>query len=316
MSFLLIQINIKIYKILETPFFVNQIEPAFHFFNRSSVLCCVYLLSLHHFIYYLFLMSDVQSLIQKNTMLKRLIAEGNLSPENLKKLYRHLSKLSHPDIKKEDSAEFIQLTDEYEEAMSNLERIKSYLMQRGPAGDVLDAEDIQRMFFSSLRHYLAAGMNSQRMRIRADVRKRNDLILREIVYWAKLYDPAFIPVFLNYNKTYLRRFTEWKKRDEIMRAKKLFYFGFHDTIKYEENRSRRALAAAQTNLKECLEILAMHSSNPFAKAMQDCAAWFLIRLDLLAGKKAAVPKKAQAGGTESDAAGDSVQSKKEADNHE
>ncbi|RPJ09289.1 MAG: hypothetical protein EHM28_02000 [Spirochaetaceae bacterium] len=239
-------------------------------------------------------MADIETLIRKNSIVKRLIAEGNLSQEYLKKIFRNLCKITHPDLDKkpgeeagreEAGAAFIRLKDEYEEAKSNLERLQSYLLGNGRGGDVLGARDIERMFYDSLRHYLAAGLYSVRMRIRPELKKRNELILREIVYWAKLHDPVFIGVFLIYNKTYLRRFSEWQRRDNLIKAQKLFQRGFSTTVEYAGNKSPHTLRTARLCFSDATSLAGSLKTHPLARSILECIIWFQAELDRLSGKK-------------------------------
>jgi hypothetical protein len=231
-------------------------------------------------------MANIEKIIQSNSIVKRLIVEGDLSPENLKRVYRRLCKITHPDLQKQDSIEFIQLKDEYEEAKEIFEDLKAYLIQKGNTS-LLEEDDVRRMFYAGLRHYMAAGLYSLRMRIRPEMKKRNELILREVLYWAKLYKPTFIKVFLEYNKAYLKRYVDWQRRDNLAKAQKVFLFGFRDILSYEENRSPRALKASRSYFLDCVSILESTPPTPAGLAVHQFAMWFLDELDSLV---LAVPK--------------------------
>jgi hypothetical protein len=226
-------------------------------------------------------MAALESILLTNSILKRLVASGNISREELKKIYRTYCKMTHPDIKNQDGREFIRLRAEYEEALSNWDELSARLTVAGQ-GRALNPEDLRRMFYSALRHYLAAGLYSPRMRIRPEVKKRNELVLREIVYWARLYQPTFIPPFLEYNKIYLKRYLEWQKRDFLRKAQRLFLEGFHNLLDFEIGRSPRALRSARSYFSDCLSILRLIAPTPAGEALRQMTAWFSGELETLA----------------------------------
>lgn len=226
-------------------------------------------------------MIAIGTLIQKNSIVKRLIAEGDISLVQLKRIYRRLCKMTHPDLKKEDGAGFIRLKEEYEEALAHIDALKMHLSGYAE-GSGLGEADIRRMFYDALRHYLAAGLSSARMRIKTDVKARNELILREVVYWANLYKPSFIPVFLDYNKTYLRRFTEWDRRDNLGQAQKLLVRALYNTTDYESSKSPQALRAVRSYLSDCFEYLEILAPSVAVKALRAIAAWFSGEIEALA----------------------------------
>jgi hypothetical protein len=226
-------------------------------------------------------MAALESILLTNSILKRLMASGNISREELKKIYRTYCKMTHPDSGKEDSREFIRLQAEYEEAVSHWDELSARLAGAGQ-GRALKPEDLRRMFYAALRHYLAAGLYSPRMRIRPEVKKRNELILREVVYWARLYQPTFIPPFLEYNKIYLKRYLEWQKRDFMRKAQRLFLEGFHNMVDYESARSPRALRSARSYFSDCLSVLGLIAPTPAGEALNRMTAWFSGELETLA----------------------------------
>lgn len=226
-------------------------------------------------------MITVGTLIQKNSIVKRLIVEGDISAVQLKKIYRRLCKMTHPDLQKEDGAEFILLKEEYEEALANLDALKSHLGTNADSS-VLSPVDIRRMFYDALRHYLAAGLSSVRMRIKTDVKARNELILREVVSWANLYKPSFIPVFLEYNKAYLRRFADWQRRDNLLKAQKLFLSGVYNITDYQTNNSPQALRAGRSFFSDCFNYLDSLAPSIAVNALRGIAVWFSGEMEALA----------------------------------
>jgi len=225
-------------------------------------------------------MAILDTILLGNSIVKRLVADGDITRERLKKIYRTYCKMTHPDLMKKDGGEFIRLTAEYEEALAHWDELSVRLVGDG-LSTVLGESDIRRMFYASLRHYLAAGLYSPRMRIRPEAKKRNELILREVVYWADLYRPAFIPPFLEYNKTYLRRYLEWRKRDHLAKARKLFLEGFRNTLDYEAGRSPRVLRSARSYFSDCGSVLGLIAPSAAVSALTGLSAWFAGELDAL-----------------------------------
>ncbi|HEQ71884.1 MAG TPA: hypothetical protein ENN69_05295 [Spirochaetia bacterium] len=226
-------------------------------------------------------MAAIEKIVRKNSLVKRLIAEGDLSEEHLKKIYRRLCKITHPDLIKEDSAEFIRLREEYEEARENFRELKLYLTNREEAS-VLGEDDIRRLFYESLRHYLAAGLHSVRMRIKTDIKTRNELILREVSSWANLYKPSFVLPFLEYNKAYLRRFEEWQKQKYPPNAQYLFRYGLYNIIDFAMSGSPQALRAARSFFSDSLAEAEKLPRSPATDPLRKLDRWFLEELEELA----------------------------------
>ncbi|MBN2351521.1 MAG: hypothetical protein JXD23_03055 [Spirochaetales bacterium] len=231
--------------------------------------------------YYYCIMATLETILLGNSIVKRLVADGDISMERLKKIYRTYCKMTHPDLMKKDGREFIRLTAEYEEALAHWDELSARLVGDG-LSTALGESDIRRMFYASLRHYLAAGLYSPRIRIKPEVKKRNELVLREVVYWANMYRPDFIAPFLGYNKTYLRRYLEWRKRDHLAKARKLFLEGFRNTLDYEAGRSPRALRSARSYFSDCQSVLGLIAPSAAVTALSVLCAWFSNEIDSLA----------------------------------
>jgi len=224
-------------------------------------------------------MTSLENLLTKNTLVQRLLLEGEISLVRLKKIYRRMCKLTHPDLQKRSSQDFIQLREEYEEAKAHLETLARHF-----ASSPLKpgSPEIRRLFYEALRHYLAAGLSSARMRIRSEVKLRNQLILREVLNWAKLYKPSFIEPFVQYNRIYLRRFTDWQKQDDLKKAQRLLVYGMYNTIDYVLTASPQALRAVRSYLADCLGYLRFTSNSLAGQAILGLRAWFAAEIESLA----------------------------------
>lgn len=243
--------------------------------------------------YYYLAMLTVETIIRTNSIVQRLIGGGTITREQLKKIYRTLCKSTHPDLRHKDDREFIRLHAEYEQALEHWEDLHSRLT--GANGDsTMTTADIRAHFYSALRHYLAAGLYSQRVRLRPDIKKRNGLVLREVLTWANAYNPAFVSVFLDYNKSHLRRYLEWNKRDNLARARKIFVMGFRNAVDYQYQRSPQALRTADSFFADCLSVLGTVTPSAASQAIGNMACWFREELAALgAADKTGAPSGAK-----------------------
>jgi hypothetical protein len=221
-------------------------------------------------------MFTVDTIIRKNSIVQRLIGGGKITREQLKKIYRTLSKLTHPDLKHEDDRQFIRLHEEYEEALAHWDALRTRL-----AGEDGSTIDIRTLFYGSLRHYLAAGLYSQRVRLRPDIKKRNEMVMREVLSWARLYNPAFMTVFLDFNKSHLRRYLEWSKRDALARARKIFIMGFRNAVDYQYSCNAQSLRTADSFFTDCLRLLETIAPSAASRALAGLARWFREELAVL-----------------------------------
>lgn len=224
-------------------------------------------------------MSSLENLLTKNTLVQHLLAEGEISLARLKKIYRRLCKLTHPDLQQGSSQDFIQLREEYEEAKANLESLAHHFTASHLKPS---SHEFRKLFYEALRHYLAAGLSSARMRIRSQVKLRNQLILREVLNWAKLYKPSFIEPFVQYNRIYLRRFTDWQRQDDLKKAQRLLLYAMYNTIDYVLTASPQALRAVRSYLADCLGYLRFSTKSMAGQAILALRAWFAAEIESLA----------------------------------
>jgi len=243
--------------------------------------------------YYYPAMLTIDTIIRTNSIVQRLIGGGTITREQLKKIYRTLCKSTHPDIRHKDDREFIRLHAEYEQALEYWHDLHSRLT--GARGvSTMTPADVRSHFYGALRHYLAAGLYSQRVRIRPDIKKRNELVLREVLTWANAYQPAFINVFLDFNKSHLRRYLEWNKRDNLARARKIFVMGFRNAVDYQYQRSPQALRTADSFFADCLSVLETVTPSAASQAIESIARWFREELAALgAADKTGTPADAK-----------------------
>ena len=226
-------------------------------------------------------MNTITKVLQNNTIVKRLIAEGELSQSHLKKVYRELCKHAHPDLKNRDSVEFIQIQEEYEQAKKHLCEIKKIFNKSEDSHPFLSVNDIRKQFYQSLYHYTAAGMHSVRVRIKPEIRKRNTTLLQQVLYWAKFYNPAFIDIFLKYNKAYFRRFHNWQKKDKFVKAQRLFLRGLRDCFDYERNGNIRTYRASQSFLEDAVSNLKLANQDSLSLSLLEYAEWMMQELKTL-----------------------------------
>lgn len=60
------------------------------------------------------------------------------------------------------------------------------------------SEDARRNLWIALQRFFSVGLHRHRIASSESLRKRNDEIVRTILYWADLNDEAFVPVFADF----------------------------------------------------------------------------------------------------------------------
>lgn len=209
-----------------------------------------------------------------NSIIKRMVAEKDMSEKSLKKIYRRLCKITHPDLKNVNSDEFVLLQNEYEEAKKYLNQLKVYFSSYG-INPMLSREEIKKQFYLSLKHYTIAGLHCVRIRIKPEIRRRNALILKEVLFWAKLYNSEFIPIFLKYNRAYFRRFNQWKKRNLFMLAQRQFQRGLRFCFDYVTGGNTRTFHTTVSYLKDAIYNLQFADHDSITVSLLDFAQWLL-----------------------------------------
>jgi hypothetical protein len=209
----------------------------------------------------------------ENIFIRQMIAVGDISSEQLKKLYRKLVKETHPDANKmrRDGRAFQCIQAAYEEAAASLETVKEMYLSSGKV--IYDSEGLRRIFYDSLQHYTAAGLHSFKVRLKPELQARNKLIVKDVLFWSSFYDPLFTNIFLEYNKVYFRRFSEWKKEKAFIKARRFFLRGLQSCFDYEKRGTAAAFRTANSYINDTIFLLQLDSETPHSCAILDFADW-------------------------------------------
>jgi len=240
-----------------------------------------------------------------NILLQNLLSQGDFSESELKRTYYELCKETHPDITGKGSAPFLRLQQDYIDAQEYLRRIEtseidieenpntawSQFQSAAERSEQQDTSQTQSKLrfedfeprtalFLSLDRYNAAGLHSARVRLKEELRNRNKEILQEVLHWASIYDPEFIPIFLEYNRTYLQTFKRWKKQSQFRLIRKKFLYGFSSFLNYQRNGGTGNTRLARSYLNETGTLL--RRLSPIGKeheAMLHFSDWMLKQLE-------------------------------------
>ena len=217
--------------------------------------------------------------LNANRLLAELLVSGEeLSETELKRVYRRLCKLTHPDLTGKDGREFTRVNEEYQEARKYISRLdKSFGPGRAklPRGRL----DPGLALFVSLLYYTTSGLHSTRVRLKPALKARNRLVIERVVRWAEIYDPEFIPVFIAYNKSWLIRFTDRETRIRLRRAKRLFLSGLNFFFDYKIRGYGVARKVCVSYLKEAsFEFLGIDREQ-VRGAFIDFIRWLLKEMD-------------------------------------
>lgn len=219
-------------------------------------------------------------LINKNSLLKKLFTIKQFDEENLKMIYRKLCKRTHPDLNGGKSDKFLKVKEEYEEAMSFLKKMKGYNIE-GADFDIEELMNPRHAFMQSFYYYHVAGLHSIKVRLKNELKERNREIIRKVIFWANLYDRSFIPIFLEYNRSYLLSFNMWRTDKMFEVGRKHFLTGiswFFDYQRYGLDSYRRV---TKSFLDDALFELNNLESTPYRSSIIDIIYWLLEELEKL-----------------------------------
>lgn len=220
-------------------------------------------------------MPSIYRISRTNSLVQAMVMQGRLSLRELKRVYRKKCKETHPDVSEQDSRAFQQLQEEYQEAARLLLEIGDTFSALETKGKNSWQLDIRAAFYSSLQRYTASGMHSHRVRLKPELKVRNTKILEEVFYWGSLYDSEFPAVFRNYNQVYYQRFKEWKKNEQLVKARKIFLMGLRNATDYSRNRTEGSKRTAVSLLQDALYILERTENTPFSGPLAAFARWLL-----------------------------------------
>jgi hypothetical protein len=223
--------------------------------------------------------------IKENRILKELIASKNFTEKEAKKIFRKYSKMIHPDITKTDTNEdFINLKKEFEEALVVIKNpllVENILKEETPSleNEKINTFNIRKMLYEFLELYVILGIYSQKIRIKPELKERNEKIIKKIITISKDYDDNFAILFEKFNSLYFQSFEEWYEERQLKNAKKLFINGIRKFLEYQNTGSVTCLRMAMSYLNDAYYEYEHRARSEYHENVIKLIEWFLTELD-------------------------------------
>lgn len=216
----------------------------------------------------------------KNRIIEEMLANGSLTEKEAKKIFRKYSKLIHPDITKSNTdEEFIRLKNEYEEAIvfirdpQNIQKISEENEEK-----FCDLNELRKKLFQLLNIYITLGIYSQKIRLKQNLKERNEKIIKTIIDISLKYDPEFSFLFKDYNTFYFQSFEEWYEERQLKNAGKLFINGIRAFLEYQKNGNILTMRMAESYLKDARYEYGLKAKSNYQKNTLKLIEWFLNEL--------------------------------------
>ena len=126
-------------------------------------------------------------------IIRRIITTGSYTEEELTRVFRYLSKKTHPDLVGGDGETFIRLRATYNRAKEKSRREKPtefdpylFIREAGFSGK----SSPRLCLYISLKIFFTLGMHNYKRR-QVGGAGRNQRLILSIFHWGRLYDPAF-----------------------------------------------------------------------------------------------------------------------------
>ena len=211
--------------------------------------------------------------LHNNNLLKEFIQGGEISLQALKKLYRKLSLTAHPDVTEDDGAGFIMLNREYTEILNSFEELAGIVSGARNKNIHYSYNDLRRDFYDSLHYYVALGLHSPRVRMRADLQNRNQTLIDRIIQYAKKYDPDFIAPFNRFNEVSFHSFSGSRLERMHKKIKQKFLLGLSNAINSVQLENE---ASGRTALSYFKDIRFMPiPETEYASSIYELSNWFI-----------------------------------------
>ncbi len=216
--------------------------------------------------------------VKENRILKELVATRNFTEKEAKKIFRRYSKLIHPDITQVDTNEdFINLKKEFEEALvviKNPVLIENILKDE----EDISPENVRENLYRFLEVYITLGIYSQKIRIKKELKERNEKVIEKIISLGKLYDREFSILFEKFNDFYFQPFDEWYEERQLKGARKLFINGVRRLIDYQKTGNVINFRMANSYLRDAYYEYANRAQTDYHKNILKLIDWFLSEL--------------------------------------
>ncbi len=206
----------------------------------------------------------------------KLLTTRSCTKEEFKRVYKLLCKNTHPDLTGKDGQDFIRLQELYtkvrkREADVQIQRLPSFnpykIVEESGYPSVRDP---RAALYISLYRYAASGMNAYKIRSKEVLRERNSLIIRTVLYWGSIYDPAFVPLFIDYNSKVFEHIRVSSTMKQELKGKRLFLQGLDWFCKYQDTGRTSSGTISRDKLRGSIYTFEVFGSNhspviPFAR---------------------------------------------------
>ncbi len=214
-----------------------------------------------------------------NRIIEEMLANGNLSEREAKRIFRKYSKLIHPDMTKSNTEEeFIRLKNEYEEAIIFIKNPQNIRRISEDEEKFFDVNHLRKRLFQLLNIYITLGIYSQKVRLKQNLKERNEKIINTIVDFSLKYDPEFSNLFKEYNTLYFQSFEEWYEERQLKNAGKLFINGIRCFLEYQKNGNILTMRMAESYLKDARYEYGLKATSNYQKNTLKLIEWFLNEL--------------------------------------
>jgi len=225
----------------------------------------------------------------------------------LDKIYRRLSKHTHPDLAGGSGEDFLVLQQEFEAAGRKLQapmdsqqtagHVRTSSAYPGETGTfdplALFADmgyatpaNPRTALYLCLYRYHTANLGSHKIRSNQSLRKRNILILRTLLWWAREYDPLFHDMFLHYDQVQAEVLKPTAYLKAASDARKFLQEGFDSFMRYQEDGRLGMASIARNRLETAIDCIDVYKLS--ADGLGEFANWLLQELSkpcLMLGSK-------------------------------
>jgi hypothetical protein len=215
--------------------------------------------------------------------ISKLLKTGRYSKKDLAAIYRFLCKHTHPDTTGGDSSAFLKVRETYAKALSRFDA-------PGTIAGEFDPYEIPRQIeyyglnaprnclFACLSFYMVLGLQSFKIRSNPSLKERNNKVMRSVTYWADLYDPRFVKIFLEFNRQVIQPMASTMDMKNYTYAKRAFYSGLEWFFLYQETERESCRKIARDKLSA--SVFTMEKFVRRNDPIVPFARWLLAELDL------------------------------------
>lgn len=184
-------------------------------------------------------------------IIQKILATGSCSPEDLDRLYRHLSKQTHPDLTGSDGEAFIRLQETYHKArdlaaVQKKPPVDHFRIIREAGFEAVPAPRIN--LYIVLRRFFQAGYHHRKVRDNPASLRRFAEVLETLEYWAGRYSPPvqeIIEGYLDHDTDFMNTTKQFR---DFAFGRKLFIQGADLFFRYQASGRAQTASLAEEKL--------------------------------------------------------------------